>query len=76
MELRTCHDVRHLTVCTRCKELGDKRDMIDRVHGRCFIQEHGLAALLKLSKSVLSELRLDDIGPDAMKAILDLWGPK
>lgn len=68
----TAHDVRHLRVCGHCGRLGDKREMVDGIfHGQCFIDLHGLPALLRLPAEQLDNLTLGDIGVEAMKAILD-----
>lgn len=73
--LRTCHDIRKLVVCGLCSGVGNKIHMLrhidhGHVHGRCFISEYGLSAFLKLPNSAVANLRLDDIGVRAMKAIV------
>jgi hypothetical protein len=45
------------------------------VHGRCYIEEHGLAALLCLQEHQVAGLTLDDIGQAAMQAVLDKFYP-
>lgn len=65
------HDVRQLRVCEHCNHLGDKRQMVGGMHGRCFIEAHGLPALVALPPEETAGLRLDDIGDEAMRALLD-----
>ena len=73
----TAHDVRHLTTCCLCGQLGDDRDMAfingekHPAHGGCILKAGGIALLVSLPKSETGKLRLDDIGPDAMKALFD-----
>lgn len=40
-------------------------------HGRCFIKDHGLDALLELPFEKVSRLTLGDVGSDVMIKILD-----
>lgn len=71
--LRTAHDVRHLRVCVGCNDIGDNRAMVGTppMHGRCYIKRNGLQQLLWLPDEKLDRLTLNDIGPAAMRAILD-----
>lgn len=80
-ELRTCHDVRELRACHICTRLGDRRSMIQRgtktnghasrhAHGRCFIKVFGMSEFLQLPRTETDKLQLDDIGVDAMKALM------
>ena len=78
-ELRTCHDVRQLRVCCGCQKLGDRRNMVRQergkgsrhFHGRCFIASHGMTLFLQLPRSETDKLQLDDIGPKAMKSLME-----
>jgi hypothetical protein len=45
--------------------------MVDCMHGRCYIARFGLDALLSLPSSQTDELTLGDIGPEAMRALLE-----
>lgn len=79
IELENCHAVRHLRVCAGCSRLGDGRHMIRQgrgkgcrhFHGRCFIKSHGMTQFLQLPKEETDKLQLGDIGPEAMKAVLE-----
>lgn len=69
------HDVRHLVICKGCHDLGDKRNMIptdmEFWHGSCYVTEFGEDRFLKLPKSHTDHIRLNDIGPDLMRKLLD-----
>ncbi len=73
--LRTAHDVRHLGTCTACGTLLDDRKALTlpqgMYHGRCFIREHGLRALLALSGELTQHLTLGDLGVDHMRALVN-----
>lgn len=71
----TAHDVRHLRPCAFCPDLGDKRRMVratakEYAHGKCLIAAGGLQRLLDLPQPERDKLTLEDIGVDAMRAIL------
>lgn len=74
--LETVKDVRTLRECDLCTGLGHSNSMIvldgtaRYVHGRCFIASQGLDAFLALPREQIIKMRLDDIGSDAMKALL------
>lgn len=71
--LETAHDVRFITKCDACPDLGDGRRMIlARYHGRCFIKRFGLEDFLDLPDEETSKVSLGDIGTKAMKALVDL----
>lgn len=72
------HDVRYLTLCDHCKELGDSRHMIEHAspsgiisifHGRCI--PGGLPTLLSKSPALTLGLTLGDIGKEWMTALID-----
>lgn len=67
------HDIRKLRVCQACGGIGAKDGMVDHMHGRCYIATNGLAALIALPRDVTSGLTLGDIGPVAMKALIESW---
>lgn len=73
----TAHDVRHLRVCLWCGDLGDDRTMLHSSelygdsHGRCWILKFGLNAFLDLPSSETDKITLEDIGKEAMMALLD-----
>ena len=73
--LRTAHDVRFLRVCVHCKDLGDSRHMLRTGkhywHGRCYIKQNGLQALIDQGLEFTGHLTLNDIGTDAMQALLE-----
>ena len=73
------HDVRHLRICGGCSELDDMREMIPYEdtfwHGGCFVTEYGEDRLVALPKSHIAVLRLDDIGSDLMRRVLDSHYP-
>ncbi len=75
IDLRTCHDVRHLRPCAVCAGLGDRRHMVRLgklcYHGKCYAEARGLPELLKLPADTLGTLYLEDVGPKIMRAILD-----
>jgi hypothetical protein len=76
----TSHDVRHLKPCATCEKLGDKRKMIKEsggrvLHGRCYIEQYGLDALLALQEEQVGVLALDDIGAETMRAVMDKFFP-
>jgi hypothetical protein len=75
MELKTCHDVRQLTVCTRCKQVTDQRHSVKtrdgHWHGRCYVEAFGEGELLKLPQAELHKLTLGDVGGATMHAILN-----
>lgn len=70
------HDVRHLTICSRCQGLGDKREMLNidgnLEHQECFVgrQKSKVKAILALPKCESDKLRLSVIGNRAMAALL------
>jgi hypothetical protein len=70
-----CHDVRQLTVCTRCNQLADQRHLVNtrdgHWHGQCYVEAFGEAELLKLPEAVLRTLTLGDVGVATMRAILN-----
>lgn len=78
VDLETCHDVRHLRVCSGCKGVGDGRQMIREPrgkgarhhHGRCYIESHGMTLFLRLPSEETDKLTLGDIGPVAAAALL------
>ena len=78
-ELRTCHDVRRLAPCERCKGMGDKRHMVpvgsgrarEHLHGRCYVKSYGLEAMLMLPRDITDTLYLDDIGGKTMTALMN-----
>ena len=63
--------------CSYCGGIGDRRHMIVRAHpasyqhGRCYIRECGLSVFLALPRIITDQLYLDDIGDEAMKALLE-----
>lgn len=67
----TAHDVRHLTICPRCRHLGDKRTMVhvgeELVHGACVVP----AEIMSLPLNEQDKLTLSDIGLDMMRALLE-----
>ena len=71
----TAHDVRHLTLCTQCRELGDRRDMVeaaDRVlHPGCAQRALGLKGLLALPATEKGKIRLCDVSRATMRKLLD-----
>lgn len=79
IELENCHAVRQLRVCAGCAAIGDGRHMIRQergkacrhFHGRCFIKSHGMTLFLQLPRAETDKLALDDIGSDAMKALMN-----
>lgn len=75
-----CHDVRRLVLCSGCHEPGDKTAMIPTDlawwHGHCYVTEFGEDRFLKLPKSHIVGLRMDDIGMDLMRRLLDVHSPR
>jgi hypothetical protein len=73
----TAHDVRHIVVCKHCEQIGDDRYMVrpfpkgNLYHGRCLMERFGLAKLIELPKCESDKLALGDIGPKAMKAVIE-----
>ncbi len=80
LELRTAHDVRRLCVCHGCRQLGDRRNMIELkrdargehryFHGRCYVKSYRLARLLALPSEQLERLTLGDVGVYVMQKIV------
>ena len=75
VEIAKAHDVRRLRACHYCGGLGRDDCMVERndalYHGRCFINRFGLEAFLALPTEQTHRVTLDDIGVDAMRALLD-----
>lgn len=70
----TAHDIRHLRVCQKCQGLGDDREMITvGMHGACAFKAIGIEGLLKLPRSEQLKFTLADIGPIAMKRLIDAF---
>lgn len=72
----SAHDVRHLTKCDLCLGIADKRHSVRTqrgvyLHGRCYVEQWGLAMLLKLPSDQTSSLTLSDLGPESMRALVD-----
>lgn len=69
------HDVRFLRPCLHCHDLGDRRHMLQTGkhywHGRCYIKQNGLQALLDQGLEHTGHLTLNDIGDEAMRALLE-----
>jgi hypothetical protein len=66
------HDVRHLRICPCCQALGDDREMVTIVmHGRCAFDHFGIGGLLKLPDEERNKLTIGDIGPAAMKVLVE-----
>ena len=77
MLIETAHDVRNLVQCSRCRKLGDKREMLGPFrrggiyHGRCYIAIHGVVTtLLTVSAAGIGRLTLDDVGVDVMRILV------
>lgn len=67
------HDVRRLAPCLLCGKLVSKNDALrGPMHGRCFAYKYGVLALMSCPREQLMQLRLDDIGPKVMHALLAL----
>jgi hypothetical protein len=70
------HDVRHLCQCAACNALGDDRDMIQADGknwcGGCAVVNFGIDGICALPRTQRRKFRLGDIGPKAMKALVDL----
>lgn len=73
IELCTAHDVRRLEICP-CSGMGLREQMLEldgkHWHGRCAISQWGLVHICSLPKEATKGLRLNDIGPIAMKKLL------
>ena len=73
--LKSAHDVRHLAPCKICQGLLDDRHAVPvdsgHVHGRCYISTFGMRKFHELPAKVLGEMTLNDIGSEAMRALLD-----
>jgi hypothetical protein len=69
--IKNAHDVRHLTICPICNQLGDGRWMAGGKHGRCILDTEGIDGLLRLPKEEADRLCLGDIGPSAMRALVN-----
>ena len=70
------HDVRHLTICPACGNIGDSRTMIQMqdnrlLHGKCAFEELGLDGITKLPESEVGKFRLDEIGVEAMRILVN-----
>jgi hypothetical protein len=69
------HSVRDMTVCDICQGMARKSTSIlqgnKHFHGRCFIAQWGIDALLKLPTIDKECLTLSDIGSKAMRALID-----
>lgn len=69
------HAVRDLTVCDICHGIASKKTSIlqgkKHFHGKCFIAQWGIDALLALPTMDKECLTLGDIGAKAMRALLD-----
>lgn len=68
------HDVRHLTVCDACGEIGDDRTMIrhntlGNYHGECAVQFLG-DEILDLPWEEREKFTIGDVGVDLMKKLL------
>lgn len=81
LTIRTAHDVRKLTVCAHCGQIGNRDTMLlghpyqpatEYFHGRCFAEYHGVDALLDMvAHGRADQLTLGDLGADLMRAVLD-----
>lgn len=76
--LRTAHDVRHLSACQGCDQIGDDRHMIRAEkgklwHGRCVIRKYGFGRLLTFRKTELERLTMGDLGVHYMTRLVDTW---
>lgn len=78
-QLRTAHDVRHLTACARCQRVRDQRWMAfasgRTYYGRCIVRRFGLAALVALPAAQTDKLTLGDLGVEWMRQLLDARAP-
>lgn len=69
------HDVRHLTLCHSCDEIGDDRNMIECrdgavVHLECAFMYLGRLGVQNLPPSERAKLRLCDVPVDVMRGLL------
>jgi hypothetical protein len=79
--IERAHDVRKLRECNYCRGIGCADEMIigeDKEngcfwnwHGRCFIEQFGLPKFLALPTVQSGKCRLDDIGIDHMRALME-----
>jgi hypothetical protein len=69
------HAVRDTTTCDICQGMASKKTSIlqgkKHFHGKCFIAQWGIDALLALPTIDKDCLTLGDIGVKAMRALLD-----
>ncbi len=73
--IRRAHDVRHLVVCAHCRDLTDDRHCLHLFgkpyHGRCFLKQFGMRALLATPARERAGLQLGDIGLLAARALIE-----
>jgi hypothetical protein len=74
VELKTCHDIRHLAGCATCSGVGDDRRMLKfrggLHHGACLVEQVDRKHLLKMPTEELNKLTLGDAGVPFIKAML------
>lgn len=79
VELRNCHDVRHLRRCALCGGIGDGRRMLGGLeahglpglnHGKCVVDRVAPDQLAELPVSELGKLTVEDTGVPLMKRLL------
>lgn len=75
LELSKAHDVRKLEGC-KCGGLGRRDQSMVNIdgqwwHGRCAIAEFGIDRIAALPRDATANLRLSDIGPAAMKKLIN-----
>lgn len=78
-DLSKAHDIRHLSACAHCGEMGDDRRMIRSAprtdwHGRCYAKRFGRKAFLALPREQTERLMFGDIGPSLMRALVNRGG--
>lgn len=74
------HDVRHLTVCCLCHNIGDKRRMLvlpgylKPAHDRCVVHHLTHSEILALPPDERSKITLGAAGPELMRKLMDAYG--
>lgn len=70
--MKSAHDVRHLCFCAACRGLADDREVINlQLDGACAFKLIGIEGLLRLPRKEQDKFTLADIGPKAMKRLVD-----
>lgn len=69
------HDVRQLRPCAgACRSFGDRRNLVEvdgrHWHGRCYVENFGLDALLALPIEQTAGLTFDDVGAAVMSRLV------